>query len=57
MLCSDHNLLCHLFADRNTGVLHVHDHIAPDSVYHRDRPSHNKTEVLQMCLDLLLLLM
>ena len=48
----DHDLLRHLLADRNAGVLHIHDDIAPDSADHCDCPSHDKTEVFQMCLNL-----
>ena len=53
LMLSDHNLLCHFSADRNAGVLHIHNHIAPDGVYYSDRPSHDKTKVLQMCLNFL----
>ena len=51
---SDHNFLRHFSADCDAGVLHLHNDIASDGVYHRDLSSHNKTEVLQINFYLLL---
>ena len=42
----DHDLICHVFSDRNPRIFDIHDHIATDLRYDRNNASYYKSEIL-----------